>query len=212
MQSRRACQQAIQHFPICPLRSPRPVAISIATELGNAALSANLNRVAAVAAIAVASLAAAAPAQANFLETLFGIAPRPVLAPAPERAPLHMTVRPKRPKTNQPGAAAGKDEPPIPRVVPMEYAGDPYWYLKDPTLKKGDIIVLDGRVVVFNGGERSYSNFLGFQSSRLLSERFKKQLKHMVSTPLDTHTIWQPAEIMKSNAAPTTVEVSESVR
>lgn len=176
-------------------------------------MSADLNRLAALAALAAASLASAAPAQANFLEALFGIAPRQVVAPAPERAPLHMTVRPRAPKDGRPGlGAAAKDTPPAPRVAPMEYANDPFWYLKDPTLKKGDIIVLDGRVVVFNGGERSYSNFLGFQSSRLLSERSKKQLKHLVSTPLDTHTIWEPAEIMKSNAAATSVEVSESAR
>lgn len=174
-------------------------------------MSADRNRLAALVALAAACFAGAAPAQANFLETLFGIAPRQVVAPVPEREPLHMTVRPRAPKDGRPGAAA-KDAPPTPRVAPMEYASDPFWYLKDPTLKKGDIIVLGGRVVVFNGGERSYSNFLGFQSSRLLSERAKKQLKHMVSTPLDTHTIWEPAEIMKSNGSMTSVEVSESAR
>lgn len=174
-------------------------------------MSADRNRLAAFIALAASSLTSAAPAQANFLETLFGIAPRQVVAPVPEREPLHMTVRPRESRPGQPGTAA-KDVPPAPRVAPMEYANDPFWYLKDPTLKKGDIIVLDGRVVVFNGGERSYSNFLGFQSSRLLSERSKKQLKHLVSTPLDTHTIWEPAEIMKSNAAATSLEVSESTR
>ncbi|WP_332680604.1 hypothetical protein [Bosea sp. (in: a-proteobacteria)] len=163
-----------------------------------------------MAALAAASFAVAAPAQANFLERLFGVAPRPVLAP--ESTPLHMTVRPKHRKPGQPAATTGKDEPPIPRVAPMEYANDPFWYLKDPTLKKGDIVVLQDRVVVFNGGERSYSNFLGFQASRLLSERGKKQLKHLVSTPRDTRVIWEPAEIMKSGGAMTTVEVSTSTR
>ncbi|HEV7338935.1 MAG TPA: hypothetical protein VGO06_23365 [Bosea sp. (in: a-proteobacteria)] len=174
-------------------------------------MSADRNRLTALIALAAASLTSAAPAQANFLETLFGIAPRQVVAPVPEREPLHMTVRPRAQRDGKPGIAA-KDTPPTPRVAPMEYASDPFWYLKDPTLKKGDIIVLDGRVVVFNGGERSYSSFLSLKDSRLLSERSKKQLKHMVSTPLDTHTIWEPAEIMKSNGAMTTVEVSESAR
>lgn len=209
-QSRAACKQAIQHEPICPLRSPHPVAISLATEPGTTALSVDFRRTAIVAALAAASFAIGAPAQANFLERLFGVAPRPVLAP--ESTPLHMTVRPKHRKSGQPAATAGKHEPPIPRVTPMEYANDPLWYLKDPTLKKGDVIVLQDRVVVFNGGERSYSNFLGFQSSRLLSERGKKQLRHLVSTPRDTHTIWEPAEIMKSGAITTPVEVSESAR
>lgn len=176
-------------------------------------MSADRNRLTALIVLASASLTSAAPAQANFLETLFGIAPRQVVAPVPEREPLHMTVRPRAQRDGRPGVgAAAKDAPPTPRVAPMEYANDPIWYLKDPTLKKGDIIVLDGRVVVFNGGERSYSSFLSIKESRLLSERAKKQLKHMVSTPLDTHTIWEPAEIMKSNGAMTTVEVSESAR
>ena len=174
-------------------------------------MSADRNRLAAVIALAAASLTSAVPAQANFLETLFGIAPRRVVAPVPEREPLHMTVRPRAPLDGRPGVAT-KEAPPTPRVAPMEYASDPYWYLKDPTLKKGDVIVLDGRVVVFSGGERSYSSFQSIKESRLLSERAKKQLRHMVSTPIDTHTVWEPAEIMKSNGAMTTVEVSESAR
>lgn len=174
-------------------------------------MSADRNRLTAVIALAAASLTSAVPAQANFLETLFGIAPRRVVAPVPEREPLHMTVRPRAPRDGRSGIAT-KEAPPTPRVAPMEYASDPYWYLKDPTLKKGDVIVLDGRVVVFSGGERSYSSFQSIKESRLLSERAKKQLRHMVSTPIDTHTVWEPAEIMKSNGAMTTVEVSESAR
>ncbi|MGW9332278.1 hypothetical protein [Bosea sp. NPDC055594] len=174
-------------------------------------MSADRNRLTAVIALAAVSLTSAVPAQANFLETLFGIAPRRVVAPVPEREPLHMTVRPRAPRDGRPGVAT-KEAPPTPRVAPMEYASDPYWYLKDPTLKKGDVIVLDGRVVVFSGGERSYSSFQSIKESRLLSERAKKQLRHMVSTPIDTHTVWKPAEIMKSNGAMTTVEVSESAR
>jgi len=175
-------------------------------------LSTHRHVIAAAALLAVAPFAIAAPAQAGFLDSLFGIAPRPVLAPVPDSVPLHMTVRPRHKKSGQPVAAPGKDEPPMPRVMPMEYASDPFWYLKDATLKKGDIIVLKDRVVVFDGGARAYASFGPFQSSRLLSDRAKKQLKYLVSNPKDTHTVWEPLEVIKTRNATTAAELSERVR
>lgn len=171
------------------------------------------NRTAAIA-VLVASAAFAAPAEAGFWETLFG-APvrRPVLAPLPERDPLHMTVRPKRKKDDGlklDGTA--KEGPSTPLAKPIEYAKDPFWYLKDETLKKGDIIVLKDRVVVFSGGERAYANFAAFQTSRLLSDRAKTQLKYLVSAPKDSSTVWEPLEVIKARNLTTAAELSERLR
>lgn len=140
------------------------------------------------------SAAAFAPsaAAAGFWETLFGVPQRPAVAPRPESDPLHMTVRPKRHKPA--GLAAGQDGPKTRLVKPMDYADDPFWYLKDETLKKGDVIVLKDRVVVFDGGPRSYANFASFQSSSLLSARTKSQLRYLVSAPKDNSTVWAPAK------------------
>ncbi len=167
----------------------------------------------AIAAVLAASTAFAAPAEAGFWDTLFGAPPRPVLAPAQERAPLHMTVRPKRKKDDGlklDGTA--KDGPSTPLAKPIEYAKDPFWYLKDETLKKGDIIVLKDRVVVFGGGERAYANFAAFQTSRLLSDRAKTQLRYLVSAPKDSSTIWEPLEVIKARNLTTAAELSERLR
>lgn len=169
----------------------------------------------AVATLAVASFVLAAPAQAaGFWETLFGVPQRPTYAPVPDN-PLHMTVRPKRKKATAKldGATKDvKDGPKTPLVKPMEYASDPFWYLKDETLKKGDIIVLKDRVVVFDGGARAYANFASFQTSRLLSSKAKSQLKYLISTPRDNYTVWEPVQSIGDRNAAASAELSERTR
>lgn len=183
-------------------------------ELGNTALSSHSHRTVAAAALTVAALLSSAPAQAaGFWETLFGAPARPALAPLPGRDPLHMTVRPKRKKDDgRKLDGAAKDGPSTPLAKPIEYAKDPFWYLKDETLKKGDIVVLKDRVVVFGGGERAYANFAAFQTSRLLSDRAKTQLKYLVSAPKDSSTVWEPLKVIKARNIATAAELSERLR
>lgn len=164
------------------------------------------------AALTIASLGVASPAgAAGFWETLFGVPQRRAIAPAPEGNPLHMTVRPKRKKAKA-VLDAGKDGPKPLLVKPMDYANDPFWYLKDETLKKGDIIVLKDRVVVFDGGPRAYVNFASFQTSKLLSNKAKSQLRHLISAPKDTSTIWEPVQSIADRNATASAELSERTR
>ncbi|SFD05610.1 hypothetical protein SAMN05428997_116151 [Bosea sp. CRIB-10] len=164
----------------------------------------------AAAALAAAAFAAAPASAAGFWETLFGVPQRPTYAPLPDN-PLHMTVRPKRKKAAT-TLDAGKDGPKPKLVKPMEYASDPFWYLKDETLKKGDIIVLKDRVVVFDGGARDYANFASFQTSRLLSAKAKSQLKYLVSTPRDNYTVWEPVQSISDRNVSASAELSERTR
>lgn len=161
-------------------------------------------------ALAAAAFAAAPASAAGFWETLFGVPQRPTYAPLPDN-PLHMTVRPKRKKAAT-TLDAGKDGPKPKLVKPMEYASDPFWYLKDETLKKGDIIVLKDRVVVFDGGVRDYANFASFQTSRLLSAKAKSQLKYLVSTPRDNYTVWEPVQSISDRNVSASAELSERTR
>ncbi|CAN7161551.1 hypothetical protein LJR090_000310 [Bosea sp. LjRoot90] len=171
-------------------------------------------QVIAVAALAAASIAVASPANAaGFWETLFGVPQRRAVAPLPESVPLHMTVRPSRKKAKLDGATKDvKDGPKTPLVKPMEYANDPFWYLRDETLKKGDIIVLKDRVVVFDGGTRAYANFASFQTSKLLSAKAKGQLKYLISTPRDNYTVWEPVQSIGDRNAAASAELSERTR
>lgn len=163
----------------------------------------------AAAALAAASIAVSPARAAGFWETLFGAPQRPAYAPVPESSPLHMTVRPKQKKAVK---LDGGDGPKPKLVKPMEYANDPFWYLKDETLKKGDIVVLKDRVVVFDGGARDYASFASFQTSRLLSTKAKNQLKYLVSTPRDNHTVWEPVQSISDRNTSASAELSERAR
>lgn len=163
----------------------------------------------AAAALAAASVVATPAGAAGFWETLFGVPQRPAYAPLPGD-PLHMTVRPKRRKAAT--LDAGRDGPKPKLVQPMEYANDPYWYLRDETLRKGDIIVLKDRIVVFEGGARAPANFAGFQTSRLLSAKAKSQLKYLVSAPREDDTVWEPVRSISERNASTSAELSERMR
>lgn len=64
--------------------------------------------------------------------------------PAPQRAP-----RQKAPEVSS--------KPQLP-VVQLDPATDPNWYLKDPTLRRGDIVVTNNGVMVFQGGRGGEDN------------------------------------------------------
>ncbi len=79
-------------------------------------------------------------------------------APQPDGLPLEMTVR-------KPGEANRRSYPevsskPAPPVVNLDPRTDPNWFLKDPTLRRGDIVVTNKGVLVFNGrGNVTRSDF-----------------------------------------------------
>ncbi|PZO03665.1 MAG: hypothetical protein DCF30_02265 [Hyphomicrobiales bacterium] len=47
---------------------------------------------------------------------------------------------------------------PKPPVVQLDPATDPSWYLKDPTLRRGDIVVTASGVMVYQGGRSNDDN------------------------------------------------------
>ncbi|MDR6870878.1 hypothetical protein J2Y55_001886 [Bosea sp. BE125] len=116
-------------------------------------------------------------AQAGLLEMLFG-------GPAPQRqeiAPLEMTIRPTK-----------KAKPKVPRVsmdddgdskrflqVSIDPVSNPDWYLTDPTLRRGDIVVLSNKVLVYAGGRstRRLADFDDLQGTRLVSSRDRERIK-----------------------------------
>jgi hypothetical protein len=121
----------------------------------------------------------ASQAQAGLLEMLFG-------GPAPQRqevAPLEMTIRPTKKPTSKPK---------IPRVsmdddgdskrflqVSIDPVSNPDWYLTDPTLRRGDIVVLPNKVLVYAGGRtsRRLADFDDLQGTRLVSSRDRERIK-----------------------------------
>lgn len=111
-------------------------------------------------AVSSASSASARSLLEDFAATFFGAPSRPTAyfyVPEPEYAPLEMTVRKRKARKAN---TAHKDKPvtwpevsskPSPPVVKLDPSKDPNWYLKDPTLKRGDIVVTGKGVLVYNG-------------------------------------------------------------
>jgi hypothetical protein len=147
-------------------------------------------------------------AQAGFFERLFGVEsepgpqPRqyyqqPAQAPAPSyrefdsradyRDPLSVTVRKRakertvrREKERQPRREQVETAAAAAPAEPIDPAKNPEWFLQDPTLRRGDILVLKDEVLVFQGGRMPFTraNFASLQESDLPKDE-RDRLSHM---------------------------------
>lgn len=65
-------------------------------------------------------------------------------------SPIYEYDEPPRPRVSRPRApeAASKPKPPVVQLDPQT---DRQWYLKDPTLRRGDIVVTAGGVLIYQG-------------------------------------------------------------
>ncbi len=112
------------------------------------------------------SLAMAPQAQAaGFLDDLtraiFGNPAPPAMIGGPDGPAIRPRPSKPRPVNTKPA------EPP----VKLDPASDAYWYLRDPTLRKGDIVVTRSGVVVFDGQRSSgheTSDFTALASTKRL--------------------------------------------
>lgn len=80
----------------------------------------------------------------EFARAIFGGGPRPRATPIYE----YEDERPRRTARPRAPEASSKPAPPI---VQLDPASDPHWYLKDPTLRRGDIVVTASGIVVYRG-------------------------------------------------------------
>lgn len=97
--------------------------------------------------LAVALVISAAPAaQAgifdNLARAIFGPQRLRAVPIYEQEAPAPRAPRPRAPEVSS------KPKPP---VVQLDPATDPHWYLRDPTLRRGDIVVTAGGVLVYQG-------------------------------------------------------------
>jgi hypothetical protein len=114
------------------------------------------------------------PAQAGLLELIFGGGQ---LRPRAE-VPLEMTITPARPAPSTYGTG---DEIIHVRSIPIDPVKQPNWYLTDPTLRPGDIVVLPQKVLVYSGarGERRLADFADLDRARKLSRRDRDRIRQM---------------------------------
>lgn len=150
---------------------------------------------------ATATLGLAASPQtghaAGLFEFLFGGFSRP--SPTYQYStPLDVHVNPYRRSKKVHATRPGGYESKAKLQASIDPVKNPQWYLDDPTLRRGDIVVLKGRALVFDGGRgvRSVGDFTPVQRSTLVSKGDREKIEKMT----------------KGNAGPTTsVEASASV-
>lgn len=130
-----------------------------------------------VAALAVAGAPGAQAANLfdDLARTLFGGGQRLRATPIYEyEAPVPAPMPPRQ-------RASEVSSKPKPPVVQLDPATDPSWYLKDPTLRRGDIVVTASGVMVFQGGRGSDDNRRA-EFSALGGGKDAKGWKHQLET------------------------------
>lgn len=120
-------------------------------------------------------LALAPPAQAaGFLDDLtraiFGNPQPPAMIGEPAGSAA-------RPRPSKPRPVSTKPAEP---AVKLDPGSDAYWYLRDPTLRKGDIVVTRSGVVVFDGQrspDHASSDFTALEDTRRLPKAQQQTLE-----------------------------------
>jgi len=142
-----------------------------------------------------ASLTLPAPAQAGLFDFLFGGGPTSQpQQPTFSQPAIDVRVNPRRRVRSERSEKGSRrivraERRAIVRATPIDPVTNPNWHLEDPTLKRGDIVVLKGRVLVFEGGSnpRVSGDFTSLDKSRLVSgsdrERLKQSTGVLASAP-----------------------------
>jgi hypothetical protein len=153
-------------------------------------------RLVAVSTLAVAGMLSAGTASAGFFDALFGTSE---VQQAPAPPPSEITVGPSRsmsthrvftrPRTvvrKTPVRTKLASRPSTPTPVNLDPNEDPDWFLHDPTLRAGDVVVLDREVLVFSkpskGGKHSREDFVSLKKSSLVSAETRDLIERIAST------------------------------
>lgn len=143
----------------------------------------------------------------NLFEFLFGgeraqPAYQPPQAQGQSAAPLQMRVRPRRAAVEdregghierrtvrlRPGEAptrVARAAKPARLASPIDPKANPNWHLIDPTLKRGDVVVLKGQVLVYEGGgtPTTRDSFTALGLSKHLSKTERQEVEKIAALP-----------------------------
>ncbi len=153
---------------------------------------------------AMTFLAVAMPplqAQAGLFDFLFGGFDRPA---QPTYEPgLGVRVNPRR-KAKPPTEARRDGPSKTARQIPIDIGKVPNWHLVDPTLRRGDIVVLKTGAMVFEGGRKpaTREDFTALGKSSRVSKQERDRILKMVGPPqVVTATTADGAEAPAKEAA-----------
>lgn len=153
-------------------------------------------------------------AQAGLFDFLFGGFSQPQAAPQYySPAPLDVRVNPRARRSMQ--SRSESTSKPKALATAIDPVKNPNWYLEDPTLRRGDIVVLKGRILVFDGGRNvgSVEAFTDLKASRLLSKGERDRIQQMAgarnSTTVENEVIPTAAKKPTASALPTSKPLGE---
>ena len=132
---------------------------------------------------ALPTQAVAANGLFEFLGSVFGGTPKPPVYEDQDAGGLDVKVHPERRRRSIRRPEASGAKPVNTAINPVEH---PNWYLEDPTLRRGDIVVLQGKVLVYEGGGRGSADPASFASlnrTRLLSKAERTKVGAMAGLP-----------------------------
>ena len=137
-----------------------------------------------------ATLAPVGEAQAGLFDFLFGGGrPAPQYYAPSYGAPLDVRVNPqKRRREGAQRVRPGKDRTTKVVNTSIDPKQHPNWHLEDPTLRRGDIVVLPTGAMVYQGGARPQTreDFSKLSDSRLVSKKERARIENMVGPPTVT--------------------------
>lgn len=140
-------------------------------------------KTAAVGLALVIGLGGATSANAGLLDFIFGWRNRTDMAPAAAQHPtvtIQAPAKPRRAAKAKPKAAPVQISPKDMLARTIDPARNPNWWLEDPTLRKGDILVLTDRVLVFTGGPLGApKSYAALEKTKLLSRKERLQVAMM---------------------------------
>lgn len=148
--------------------------------------------------LAMAPQARAAGFFDDLTRAIFG-SPRP---PAALGEPAGPGIKP-RPQKARPASTK-----PTETAIKLDPASDAYWYLRDPTLRKGDIVVTRSGIVVFNGqrsSDHQSTDFSALEDTKRLPKAQRETLETAAArgrayfTPSATAPVVPPVLETKAN-------------
>lgn len=139
-------------------------------------------------------------AQAGLFDFLFGgggqRAPQSYAPPPSYGRPLDVRVNPQKRKTR--GIAKARPARERTKVVnrSINPKDHPNWHLEDPTLRRGDIVVLPTGVMVYKGGAKPQTreDFTKLSESTLVSKKERERIQKMAGPPSVTAEIDNPSK------------------
>ena len=153
-------------------------------------LSSFVRPIALAIAVGGATLAPIGEAHAGLFDFLFGGSrPAPQYYAPSYGAPLDVRVNPqKRKREGAQRVRPGKERTTKVSNTSIDPRKHPNWHLEDPTLRRGDIVVLPTGAMVYQGGARPQTreDFSKLSDSRLVSKRERDRIKDMVGPPTVT--------------------------